>query len=106
MTSAPETDFEHDSRYAVSLREAWLCVAYWALFTVVMVAIAWGIAGHRDADETTYIAGFPDWFFWTGIVVVAVFCVAPFFLVRFLFTDVDLEPRPDQSARAGTGEQA
>jgi uncharacterized membrane protein YhdT len=98
--TSPAEDFEHDPRYAVSLREAWWCVAYWAAFTTVMVVIAWGIAGDRDPAETTYIMGFPEWFFWTGIVTVAVFCVVPFFMVRFLFTDLDLEPEPD---RVGDG---
>ncbi|MGI8947334.1 MAG: hypothetical protein ACR2FV_05020 [Ornithinimicrobium sp.] len=44
-------DFEHDPRYAISLREAWICVAYWAVFTAIMVAIAWGIAGNRDPSD-------------------------------------------------------
>lgn len=94
---SPAEDFEHDPRYAISLREAWICVAYWAVFTLTMVAIAWGIAGGRDPVETTYIMGFPEWFFYTGIVVVGIFCLVPFFMVRFLFTDMDLEPRPGQS---------
>jgi uncharacterized membrane protein YhdT len=87
-------DFEHDPRYAISLREMWICIAYWAAFTAVMVSVAWAIAGNRDPAETTYIMGFPDWFFWTGIVTVAVFSIIPFFIVKFLFTEVDLEPRP------------
>jgi uncharacterized membrane protein YhdT len=100
--SPTDEDFEHDPRYAISVREAWICVAYWALFTVAMVVIAWGIAGNRDPGETTYIAGFPEWFFWTGIVVVAVFCILPYFMIRFLFTEVDLEPRPGESVTPGT----
>ena len=94
-------DFEHDPRYAISLREAWICVAYWAAFTVVMVVIAWGIAGNRDPEQTTYIIGFPEWFFYTGIVVVGIFCIVPFFMIKFLFTDVDLEPRPGQGPPVG-----
>lgn len=93
--SKPAEDFEHDPRYAISLREAWWCVGYWAAFTILMVAIAWGMAGHRDPAETSYIMGFPDWFFWTGIVVVGVFStVVPFVMVRLMFTHVDLSPRP------------
>lgn len=94
-------DFEHDLRYRVSLREAWICVAYWAVFTAVMVGIAWGVAGHRDPADTTYVLGFPEWFFWSGIVAVAVFCVIPAVMIRVLFTDVDLEPRPDDSREVG-----
>ena len=95
---SPADDFEHDPRYAISLREAWICVAYWAAFTATMVGIAWGIAGNRAPAETTYIMGFPEWFFYTGIVVVGIFCLVPFFMVKFLFTDIDLEPRPGQSS--------
>ena len=75
-------DFEHDPRYAISLREAWICVAYWAAFTSIMTGIAWAIAGNRDPAQTTYIFGFPEWFFYTGIVVVAIFCIVPFFMVQ------------------------
>lgn len=102
-TAAVE-EFEHDPRYVVSLKEAWICVAYWALFTILMTGIAWGIAGHRDPAETTYIAGFPDWFFWTGIVVVGIFSIVPFFMIKFFFTEVDLEPKPGKAAGADTTE--
>lgn len=104
-TERPLEDFEHDPRYAISLREMWICIAYWALFTTIMVSVAWAIAGDRDPAETSYIAGFPDWFFWTGVVVVGIFCIVPYFMIKFLFTDVDLEPRPGSTAAADFSER-
>lgn len=94
----PAADFEEDLRYRVSQREAWICLAYWASYTALAVAIAW-LMGHRDASEIGFVMGFPDWFFWSAIALTAVFAtVVPYFMVRLLFTDLDLEPRPEDGS--------
>lgn len=98
----PESvDFEHDPRYRVSVREAWICIGYWLSFATLSTGVAWGIAGNRDPADTTYIMGFPDWFFWSGIVLVAIFStIVPVIMVRFFFTEVDLDPRPSEPGPA------
>jgi uncharacterized membrane protein YhdT len=92
-------DFEEDPRYKVSVREAWIVVGYWLVFTVVVTAVAWLLGGNRTADEITFVLGFPAWFFWSGIVASVALSIVPLFLVRALFTDVSLEEetrvRPD-----------
>ncbi|GAA1190366.1 hypothetical protein GCM10009585_03900 [Brevibacterium paucivorans] len=91
--------FEEDPRYRVAGRESLLCVGYWTAFTVGAVVIAWAL-GHRDATEIEFIMGFPDWFFWSAIVFTGFMSViVPFLLVKFGFTDMDLEPEP----RTGLG---
>lgn len=106
-SDADDIEFEQDPRYRVSVREAWICIGYWLSFAALSTGIAWGIAGNRDPAETTYIMGFPDWFFWSGIVLVAVFStIVPVVLVRFFFTEVDLAARPgepDRPARTEAG---
>lgn len=93
-SSPPETEapFEEDPRYRVSVKEAWVSAGYWAMFTIAMISVAWGLGGHRDPAEVNYIAGFPDWFFWSALVTTGVFStVVPYLLVKFLFTDISLE---------------
>jgi uncharacterized membrane protein YhdT len=88
-------DFEEDPRYRVSVKEAWIVLVYWLVFTVVVTGVAWGLGGNRSAEEITFVLGFPAWFFWSGIVACLALSVVPIFLVRSLFTDVNLAEDPD-----------
>ena len=97
-------DFEEDPRYRVSVKEAWIVLAYWLVFTVVVTGVAWVLGGNRSADEITFVLGFPAWFFWSGIVASLALSVVPIFLVRSFFSDVDLAEDPDVEThgRGGT----
>lgn len=89
------TDFEEDPRYRIAQRESLLCVLYWVVFTVGTIAIAW-LTGNQDQSEISFIAGFPDWFFWSAIAFTAFMAiVVPYIMVKFGFTDMDLEPTPE-----------
>lgn len=99
-TRAPE--FEEDPRYRIAQRESLLCLGYWVVFTAGAVAIAW-LLGHRDPSEIGFVMGFPDWFFWSALAYVGVMAaVVPFLLVKFGFTDMDLEPVPEQGTPGAT----
>lgn len=94
--SEESEDFEHDPRYRVSLRETWICIAYWAAFTGIAIAIAWGLGSGVDGAEQDFVMGFPAWFFYSGIAFVGVASfIAPYLMVRFLFRDISLEPEDD-----------
>jgi uncharacterized membrane protein YhdT len=93
-------DFEEDPRYRVSVKEAWIVLAYWLVFTVVVTAVAWVLGGNRSADEITFVLGFPAWFFWSGIVASLALSIVPIFLVRSFFTDLPLAEDPDAPAPA------
>lgn len=87
-------EFEEDPRYRIAQRESLLCVGYWVVFTSIAVAIAW-LLGHRDPSAIGFVMGFPDWFFWSVLVFVGFMAtVVPYLMVRFGFTDIDLEPEP------------
>jgi len=91
-------DFEHDPRYQVAQREALLSVGYWVIYTAGTVIIAWTL-GHRDPTEVGFILGFPDWFFWSIIAFAGFMAlVVPYLMVKFGFTDIDLEPTPKSGA--------
>jgi uncharacterized membrane protein YhdT len=88
----PQADFEEDPRYRIAVREMGIGVAYWLAFTAVVSLSAWLIGGNKEAEELTFILGFPDWFFWSCLVSCAAFSILPFVLVRYLFTDMPLSP--------------
>jgi uncharacterized membrane protein YhdT len=96
-------DFEEDPRYRVSVKEAWIVLVYWLVFTVVVTVVAWMLGGNRSVEEITFVLGFPAWFFWSGIVATLALSVVPIFLVRSLFTDVPLAEDADANTDAGPG---
>lgn len=84
-------DFEEDPRYAVANREMWIGLGYWAAFTAVVTTTAWLIGGNVPADETTFILGFPAWFFASVLVACSIGCLIPIVLVRRVYTDLPLD---------------
>lgn len=91
-----KADFEHDPRYRISLREMWISVAYWVCFTTISMTLAWTLGNREDGAEQPFVLGFPAWFFWSalGFVFIASFIV-PYFMVRFGFKNMSLEPKAD-----------
>lgn len=96
------SNFEEDPRYRIAQRESLLCVGYWVVFTAGTVAIAW-LMGYQDPSEINFIAGFPDWFFWSVIAFTGFMAiVVPYIMVKFGFTDIDLEPTPETGTPGAT----
>lgn len=96
------TNFEEDPRYRIAQRESLLCVGYWVVFTAGTVTIAW-LMGYQDPSEINFIAGFPDWFFWSVIAFTGFMAiVVPYIMVKFGFTDIDLEPIPETGTPGAT----
>lgn len=97
-TRAPDdTEFDEDPRYAVANREALWGVGYWALFTVVITAVAWLLGGNRKAGDLDFVLGFPAWFFWSCLVATAALALLPIWIVRRHFTDISLTPNGDDA---------
>jgi uncharacterized membrane protein YhdT len=93
----PDSDFEHDPRYAVANREALLGGGFWLAFTVVISLIAWLIGAHKKASELTFVLGFPAWFFWSCLVATILLSLVPAVLVSRYFTDMPLSADGDPS---------
>ncbi|MGH3097255.1 MAG: DUF997 family protein [Streptosporangiales bacterium] len=93
---APDNiEWSEDPRYRTSQRELAITAIFFAVYIVVMVGVAWLIGGGDSISDITYVLGFPAWFFWSALFFGAVFCVVPYFLVRYLFTDVPLDSESD-----------
>ena len=96
-TRAVEGDFTEDPRYEASRKEMIISFVYFALYTFVLIAVAWLIGGGKDANEIGFILGFPDWFFWSAFVAGLIFSVIPYFLVKYWFEDMPLSASGEDS---------
>lgn len=92
-----EADFEEDPRYHIAVREAWIAFVYWVVYTVAVTGVAWSIGHGKSADEMNFILGFPDWFFWSAGVTTLIFCILPYFIIRYLFVNCSLLPDPNEA---------
>lgn len=92
-----DVDFAEDRRYAISNREARLSLLYWLCYMVTVLGVSWTMGAGKSPEELTFVLGLPAWFFWGVVVTGAVFSVLPYFLVRFLFTDMPLAADADEA---------
>ena len=93
-----EKGFTEDPRYRIATKEALLTIFLFILNFLWWFFFAYGL-GSRPPEEYTYILGFPAWFFWSVIVGFILFSVLVYLMVRFLFTDLPLEARPEKESR-------
>lgn len=89
-------NWTEDSRYRVSARECLITLVYFAIYTAATIGLAWVLGGGEGVDQLTFVFGFPSWFFWSTLVLGAVFCVTPYLVVRLFFTPMSLAPDPDE----------
>jgi uncharacterized membrane protein YhdT len=94
-----------DPRYRVSDREALIAAAFFVAYIVVTIGTAWLLGGNQGIDEIGFVLGFPDWLFWSTLVLGAVFCVVPYFLIKRFFTDMSLDADGDWTEQASTSAQ-
>ncbi|HHW27641.1 MAG TPA: YhdT family protein [Firmicutes bacterium] len=91
-------DFEEDPRYKIGLKQALIVAAIYVLYCLGAIAIAFPLTIFRpETKPMTFVAGFPDWVFWS-IIVWPIFIVALLvWVVATKFEQVDLGPldRPD-----------
>jgi uncharacterized membrane protein YhdT len=86
-----EEQWSEDPRYRVSSRESVITAVYFASYIVLTIGSAWMIGGNKSIDEISLVLGFPDWLFWSTFALGGVFCLVPYFLIKYLFTDMSLE---------------
>ncbi len=91
----PQDEWTEDPRYRVSSREALVAAGFFASYIVVTIGTAWLIGGNRGIDEIDFVFGFPSWLFWSTLVLGAVFCVVPYFLVKYFFSEMPLDADAD-----------
>ncbi|WP_462324135.1 YhdT family protein [Desulfoplanes sp.] len=96
---------QQDPRFSTAAKEALACVLLTIANFIWWYGFAYGL-GSGPAGSYTPILGLPAWFFMSCVAGVPVFGVAAWGMVRFWFTDVDLDPDDpgDQIGRIDLGE--
>ncbi|MBM7587302.1 putative membrane protein YhdT [Bacillus pakistanensis] len=83
--------FKEDSRYAQCSKEMKLVIGYAIVNLIVVIGLAMGVGLNKPASEVNIIMGFPDWFFWSGIVGSLIMIILAFAMVKIFFKDMSLE---------------
>lgn len=79
-----------DARFKIAHREAKIGVGLAIAHFLWWFGFAYGL-GSRPVEEYTYILGFPDWFFYSGIVGFVLIALTIVVIARFFLTEVSFE---------------
>lgn len=91
---------KNDPRFRQATFEAVCSVTLAILFFVWWYFFAYGL-GSGDPAKFKFIAGFPEWFFYSSILGPILFCIAVWLMVKLLFKEVSLAPHDDGGKRDG-----
>mgnify|MGYP001232121612 CR=1 FL=1 len=84
-------DFVEDSRFAQCTKEMWASIWLFVINILLVGGVSLLIGLNKSAESMSYVLGFPAWFFWGGIIGTAVFCILPYFMVKFIYKDMSIE---------------
>ncbi|WP_085507170.1 YhdT family protein [Thalassobacillus devorans] len=88
-------EFVEDPRFRQCTKEMWATLGLFVINILIVGGVAIGIGLNKSAESMNYILGFPAWFFWGGIIGSSVFCVLPYFMVKFFYKDMSIEAEED-----------
>ncbi|MDD9311832.1 YhdT family protein [Cytobacillus firmus] len=91
-----QDDFIEDSRYSQCTREMWATVVLFVINILLVGGVSLWLGLNKTADSMTYILGFPAWFFWGGIMGTAIFCILPYFMIKFFYKDMSIEAEDER----------
>lgn len=81
---------EEDPRFKICNREALICGILAVAFFLTLIIVGQEL-GNVDASEITLVAGLPNWFFYSVLLVPAGFITLLAFIIKFFFTDLSLD---------------
>lgn len=83
-----------DPRFKIAHREAWIGVGLAILHFAWWFGFAYGL-GSQPVGQYRYIWGFPEWFFYSGIVGFVLICITIMLLAKFVLKEVSFEEQED-----------
>lgn len=84
-----------DSRYVQCTKEMFMVLGFFVINLIVVIGLAMGVGLNKTSEEVNLIWGFPDWFFWSGIIGSIIMIVLTFLMVKIFFKDMSLESEED-----------
>lgn len=88
--------FVEDKRFKQCTKEMWITLGLFVINIVIVGVVSLWIGLNKSADSMSYILGFPAWFFWGGLVGTGIFCILPYFMVKFFFKDMSIEAEDER----------
>ncbi|MFS0646733.1 DUF997 family protein [Siminovitchia sp. 179-K 8D1 HS] len=86
-----EDHLVEDSRFAQCTFEMRVVLGLFAVNIILMGGVPLAIGLNKSASSMSFILGFPDWYFWGGIVGSILFSILPYFMVKYFFKDMSIE---------------
>ncbi|MED3549913.1 YhdT family protein [Cytobacillus praedii] len=86
-----QVDFIEDSRFAQCDKEMRVTMWLFVINILLVGGVSLWIGLNKPAASMNYILGFPAWFFWGGLVANVIFCILPYFMVKFFYKDMSIE---------------
>jgi uncharacterized membrane protein YhdT len=88
---------EHDSRFKIARREAWIGIILVIINFVWWYGFAYGL-GSESVEEYGYVFGLPAWFFYSCVGGFVLMVVLVTLAVRYLFKEVPFEDEQEETS--------
>ncbi|MET3699799.1 uncharacterized membrane protein YhdT [Bacillus oleivorans] len=86
-----QEEFIEDKRFAQCTKEMWATIGLFVINILLVGGVSLLIGFNKTADSMSYILGFPAWFFWGGIIGTLIFCILPYFMIKYFYKDISIE---------------
>jgi uncharacterized membrane protein YhdT len=88
---------EHDSRFKIARREAWIGIILVIINFVWWYGFAYGL-GSESVEEYGYVFGLPAWFFYSCVGGFVLMVVLVTLAVKYLFKEVPFEDEQEETS--------
>ncbi|MBY0095839.1 YhdT family protein [Mesobacillus maritimus] len=88
---------EHDSRFKIARREAWIGIILVIINFVWWYGFAYGL-GSESVEEYGYVFGLPAWFFYSCVGGFVLMVVLVTLAVKYLFKEVPFDDEQEETS--------
>jgi uncharacterized membrane protein YhdT len=87
---------EHDSRFKIARREAWIGIILVIINFVWWYGFAYGL-GSESVEGYEYVFGLPSWFFYSCVGGFVLMVILVTLAVKYLFKEVPFEDEQEET---------
>jgi len=88
---------EHDSRFKIARREAWIGIILVIINFVWWYGFAYGL-GSESVEEYGYVFGLPAWFFYSCVGGFVLMVVLVTLAVKYFFKEVPFDDEQEETS--------